>query len=390
MSQLRILNVGEGDRTLKFDPNDPEARERAKIAVTEMLKLGFAIFVRDGERDGQPLYSRATGFDPERNEYVIIGAPSEAPKPDVGAPSEAPKPDLVKKKGRGTAKARRLSAEDTPAFGVARSAGGMSDREGSIEARNRALPTTIPIAVAREGFRQVAELRNQWAGIPMPLPDFPLVIEPRYPNASVFRTVEEDSEPVDDIPPGFTLRNIFYSHSSRRDVWVWAVARGGRGPDGTEPEYTANKDGQFDGRIECGRRGDLHHFKEDVGGMYVSSAWGIEQETKAQETLRELVTDDAFHRYVMTGMFVERSLRSGIYYFFRRLRPTVAVSATDGDMKIIAALCAHPIAYYERTWAGAMCPTDDVIAHLLMMRGDEAFYWRRCNQHPAYRPEAGL
>lgn len=379
MSQLRILNVGEGDRTLKFDPNNPEERERAKIAVTEMLKLGFAIFVRDGERAGQPLYSRATGFDPVRNEYVIVDAPSEAPKPDS-----------VKKKGRGMAKARRLSAEDTPAFGVARSAGGMSDREDSIERRNREFLTPIPIAAAREGLRQMAALRNQWAGIPMPLPDFRLVIEPRYPYASAFRTEDEDSEPVDNIPVGFTVRNCFYSHNSRRVVWVWAVAPGGLRPDETEPEYTANNDRQFDGRIDWGRRGDLHHFKEDVGAMYVSSAWGIEQETKAQETLRELVTDDAFHRYVMTGMFVERSLRSGIYYFFRRLRPTVAVSATDGDMKIIAALCAHPIAYYERTWAGAMCPTDDVIAHLMMMRGDEAFYWRRCNQHPAYRPEAGL
>src|SRR6185312_1551919 len=96
MSQLRILNVGEGDRTLKFDPNNPEESERAKIAITEMLKLGFAIFVRDGERDGQPLYSRATGFDPQRNEYVIIGAP-EAPKSDVGASGEVPSPDLGKK-----------------------------------------------------------------------------------------------------------------------------------------------------------------------------------------------------------------------------------------------------------------------------------------------------
>jgi hypothetical protein len=37
-----------------------------------------------------------------------------------------------------------------------------------------------------------------------------------------------------------------------------------------------------------------------------------------------------------------------------------------------------------------MCPTDDVIAHLALMRGDEAMFWRRCNQHPPYRPEAGL
>lgn len=50
----------------------------------------------------------------------------------------------------------------------------------------------------------------------------------------------------------------------------------------------------------------------------------------------------------------------------------------------------HPIAYYADSWAGAMCPTDDVIAHLMMMRGDEAMLWKRCNHHPAWHPGAGL
>ena len=77
---------------------------------------------------------------------------------------------------------------------------------------------------------------------------------------------------------------------------------------------------------------------------------------------------------------------------FRRLKPTVAISlkGTDKSPRILCALCLHPIAYYEDSWAGAMCPTDDVIAHLALMRGDEAMYWRRANQHPPWRPEAGL
>jgi hypothetical protein len=37
-----------------------------------------------------------------------------------------------------------------------------------------------------------------------------------------------------------------------------------------------------------------------------------------------------------------------------------------------------------------MCPTDDVIAHLQLMRGDERMFWKRSNQHPSWRPEAGL
>jgi hypothetical protein len=50
----------------------------------------------------------------------------------------------------------------------------------------------------------------------------------------------------------------------------------------------------------------------------------------------------------------------------------------------------HPIAYYEGSWAGAMCPTDDVIAHLMLMRGDEPMFWKRSSQHPATSPAAGL
>lgn len=34
-----------------------------------------------------------------------------------------------------------------------------------------------------------------------------------------------------------------------------------------------------------------------------------------------------------------------------------------------------------------MVPTDDIIAHLIMMRGDERSYWSKANQHA---PEAGL
>lgn len=37
-----------------------------------------------------------------------------------------------------------------------------------------------------------------------------------------------------------------------------------------------------------------------------------------------------------------------------------------------------------------MTPTDDVIAHLTLMRGDEPMFWRRANQHGPDRPEAGL
>jgi len=37
-----------------------------------------------------------------------------------------------------------------------------------------------------------------------------------------------------------------------------------------------------------------------------------------------------------------------------------------------------------------MVPTDDVIAHLMLMRADEHGFWKRANQHPLDRLEAGL
>jgi hypothetical protein len=31
-----------------------------------------------------------------------------------------------------------------------------------------------------------------------------------------------------------------------------------------------------------------------------------------------------------------------------------------------------------------------VVAHLMLMRGDEHLFWRKANQHPPYQPEAGM
>jgi len=56
----------------------------------------------------------------------------------------------------------------------------------------------------------------------------------------------------------------------------------------------------------------------------------------------------------------------------------------------LCALCLHPIGYYGDTWAGVMCPTDEVIAHLLMMRGSEEKFWANANQHPIDHPAAGV
>jgi hypothetical protein len=132
-----------------------------------------------------------------------------------------------------------------------------------------------------------------------------------------------------------------------------------------------------------------------INTLGASVAWSLEAEMKAREKLRSLIPDHAYVHYELTGAFLESSPRSRVMYMFRKNRPTIAMVPQDRNddtksMKVLAVLCLHPIGYYEKSWAGAMCPTDDVIAHLLLMRGDEAMFWRKANQHESVSAEAGL
>jgi hypothetical protein len=225
-------------------------------------------------------------------------------------------------------------------------------------------------AETRNAIRRISEHLGEWAGIPMPLDGESLVVEKNFPNAKKFMKLFGEQ---DDFvgPPEFKLRSSFYSTAKRCDVHILEVG---------------------DGKITWTYTAAIHHFEYDLRTLGCADAWGIEQEGKAVSTLGELVTHRQFKQYMLTGMFLESSRRTGIGYMFRRLKPTVAINTRhpSGKLRIMCALCLHPIAYYTGSWAGAMCPTDDIIAHLMLMRGDEPMFWRRSNQHPAFRPEAGL
>ena len=76
------------------------------------------------------------------------------------------------------------------------------------------------------------------------------------------------------------------------------------------------------------------------------------------ERLKEAQVDS----YMLSGMFLEISKRSGVRYLFRKGLPTIALrDRADGGIRFLAALCMHPLAYYENTFAGAMAPSDDVL-----------------------------
>lgn len=222
------------------------------------------------------------------------------------------------------------------------------------------------LAGLRNGLRRVANDREDWAGIPMPLSGHQLVIEPNYPKAA--ELMEIGKEPAEELDPGIKLRNTFYSAHKRANILVI----------------------EDHGKITYGVDPRIHHLNHDLTTLGCSDAWGIEQESNAVNTLAGLVSHRKMKQYLITGMFLESSKRSHVAYLFRRLRPTVAMTKRNPKVRILCCLCMHPIAYYAGSWAGAMCPTDDVIAHLMLMRGDEKMFWRRCNQHPASVPEAGL
>lgn len=236
----------------------------------------------------------------------------------------------------------------------------------------RAVRSLDPLHTLRSNLGRAAEAQGHWAGIPIPIDDMPLIVEPTYPHAEML--MELGRKKPESGEQGWSFVNSW--HCRQRRVNVHIV----RDPEGKVHHFW-----------EPG----FHHIKYDLGTLGASDVWGIEQEGKAVQLLGQMLRHRQFKQYLMTGMFLEQSKRSRVTYLFRKLKPTVAIApARPGEdqrsMSILACLCMHPIAYYEGSWAGAMCPTDDVIAHLALMRGDEAMFWKRCNQHPPHRPEAGL
>lgn len=220
----------------------------------------------------------------------------------------------------------------------------------------------VSFSEARAFLNLLGDGSGEWAGLPMPVDGEKLAVHPSYTFAALFKEEEDKS-----LPPIF---NRWPCLKYRADVVVYDDPETGR---------------RTVGFISWPNPVDLH-----IHTAGLSCAWEIEPEIKAAEKLRGLITPHAFKTWLLTGSFLETSKRSGVSYLFRRLRPTVAISSTSGRVRFLAALCLHPIGYYRDTWAGCMVPTDEVVAHLMLMRGDEHLFWKQANQHPAWRPEAGL
>jgi hypothetical protein len=215
--------------------------------------------------------------------------------------------------------------------------------------------------------------------MPMPVKGMRMVVHPSYPFAEKLNQVF-DPEPSlrtcrnGDVDESVTLRNSWESYRDGKRLQIWRDSKG---------FY-----------FTYGRRQNQATMLIDTIGA--ARSWQFEAELKAMETFKRHVSEWAYQAYVTTGTFLETSQRSKIVYMFRRLRPTLAMTFRpcqrrgDVGLRLLCALCLHPIGLFDGTWAGTLVPTDDVLAHLLLMRSSEKKYWAHSNQHSIWAPEAGI
>lgn len=221
---------------------------------------------------------------------------------------------------------------------------------------------------------EVGAENGDWAGYPLPVESAKLCVKPtnsiyaNFQGLTLAKPTEGD-KPLD----GYTWVNSWVQKKNGLRVVIVRDPEG-KTTWGFLPSGTVTR-----------------RFKFVLDTLAASQAWSVPAEFAALARLKTLVTPVAFRYYLLTGTFLETSPRSKIIYMFRKCRPTVAIGPTfDDDTRVLTTLCLHPIGYYEETYAGSMVPTDDVIAHLLLMRGDEHKYWAHANQHSPDSAEAGL
>lgn len=209
-----------------------------------------------------------------------------------------------------------------------------------------------------------------WAGAPVPIEAAELVVEKRYPyqhlNGMTLKSLRRKG--CDEPEPADTSKLVNHWASMRREVLIV-------------------EDTDADGKVIR----EKYILPVDRSGASVTAvlncidvamhAWSVEAEYKALSLLQTLIKPHLFDAYLLTGAFMETSKRSGVMYVFRKLKPTLALTSKKrGGMSVLCGLCLHPLGYYQGTYAGCLVPTDDVIAHLLMMRGDEHKFWGMANQ----------
>lgn len=228
-------------------------------------------------------------------------------------------------------------------------------------------------AQIRAKVNQLAAERGVFGGAPIPIERLRLCVERKYEFQGLNGCKLGNDDDLPELPELAGYRCVNAWLNKRHQVYVCILQNAtGRA---IKSFLTA---------------GPSRRLEFALHTLDASQVWDIDTEIAALGRLRTYLSEWAFDRYVLTGSFIETSKRSGVVYMFRRLRPTLAIRTDESGSRLLAALCLHPIGYYEESWAGSMCPTDDVIAHLLLMRADERKFWSQANQHGPNAAEAGV
>lgn len=244
--------------------------------------------------------------------------------------------------------------------------------------------------------------QGEWAGAPMPVENYELVVAPSYSYQALngmkwanmedrlgmtpvepqleFEETSKDATVTEVVE---TLVDIFQPQVV--NSW-WMPSRGGyvhviRDRFGKSRAYI---DWEFVAR-------PAKTVEKAFAFFEAAEVLDGAAEMMAMDKLRSLIKPHLFNGYLIHGMILETSPRSGVTYIIRKGKPTIALRpGLDGNSRILCCLCMHPIGYYAGSMCGVMVPTDEVISHLILIRAKEEFFWRKANQHPSWAWEAGL
>lgn len=244
----------------------------------------------------------------------------------------------------------------------------------------------------------LSEELGEWQGIPVPIPDFKLVLHDRHPRRDAVENFNAAIDEANANPDGplFDPDEVFVCTGSDVDENAWEVINHWIDWQRNREVHLLRRQGKYRALVvPRSPDGAMDRLTFWLSTMGASDAWDLDAEHTARAKLRAMVNEHQWRHYDLTGSFIETSPRSRLTYMFRRSRPTIAMTPRWKHpeinwMRCLAVLCLHPVGFYDKTWAGCMVPTDDVLAHLLMMRGDEAYFWRKANQHESTSPNAGL
>ena len=197
----------------------------------------------------------------------------------------------------------------------------------------------------RSMVNTIALQRGEYGGYPLPDDEITITLEPSHPLTKMQGMAINKPEPsqqamdiaaalfgFDDENDRIVVKNTWISSRTGKEVFVYHfVGQPNKVKVAVLP------------RSESTRQ--LEMLLKTMG---TSLNWSVSAEETALEKLRTIVTPAAYRYYVLTGMFIETSPRSGVTYLFHRLRPTLAFRhQPNGTIKVLAALCGHPIGYYD-------------------------------------------